>query len=146
MGIEPPEIEMASSSSIVQIVAIPSDAITATLSFWAWRGTEESGGSGELAGVKWRPSLAGVNLDALTYDDDVQEIILFTQDAPGDPWDTVLQEVEREKRTDAGWVESSYDLTPHVGKSVMLYINVFNDGSDGRTWMYVDDVSLEICR
>ena len=34
------------------------------------------------------------------------------------------------------------------GRSLVLYFEVYNDGTgpQGRTWMFVDDVSVEACR
>jgi hypothetical protein len=33
----------------------------------------------------------------------------------------------------------------HAGKTVKVHFGAYNDGWDGVTAMYVDDVSLEIC-
>ena len=45
------------------------------------------------------------------------------------------------------WQYRTFDLTPYRGRTVILYFEVYNNstGSTGRTWMYVDDVSVEAC-
>jgi len=141
LGIAPPTSDFAGTSSVLQTFGIPTDTITATLSFWAWRGSEEPGATGQAFGQ----ALEGISLQDLVYDDDVQEVLLFSRGNPGDPW-LLLAELERNKETNATWEESVYDLSAHAGLEIMLYINVYNDGTDGRTWMYVDDVSVELCR
>ncbi|MCB0061575.1 MAG: hypothetical protein KDE19_05655, partial [Caldilineaceae bacterium] len=51
----------------------------------------------------------------------------------------------RTRQTSGGWQERSADLSAYRGRTVSLYMNVYNDGSGGRTWMYVDSVSLSSC-
>ncbi len=43
------------------------------------------------------------------------------------------------------WQEKTSDLTPFAGQQVILYFVVDNDGSGGRTGMYLDDVQLFFC-
>ena len=43
------------------------------------------------------------------------------------------------------WSEEVIDLSQYRGRSLVLYFNVYNDGSGGRTAMYIDDVSLQVC-
>ena len=56
---------------------------------------------------------------------------------------TLMKGQENDRR----WKQASFDLTAYRGMSLVLYIEVFNDstGSTGRTWMYVDDVSVLAC-
>ena len=44
------------------------------------------------------------------------------------------------------WMCKEYDLTHHAGRRIWLYFGVFNDGAERAMAMYVDDVSLEVCR
>jgi hypothetical protein len=43
------------------------------------------------------------------------------------------------------WLYQSLDLTPWLGRDVLVYFNVFNNGGSGRAKMIVDDVSLQLC-
>jgi hypothetical protein len=43
------------------------------------------------------------------------------------------------------WKQVTYDLSPYRGMAIVLYFNVINDGDGYRTWMYVDDVSVNVC-
>ena len=43
------------------------------------------------------------------------------------------------------WRAVASDLTRFAGQSVVIYFNVLNDGDGQRSWMYVDDVSVEVC-
>ncbi len=70
---------------------------------------------------------------------DVQYVMILDEDG---------QEVEMlisQRRDDRQWMSHQFDLTPYAGWTVELYFGVYNDGSDGVTAIYVDDVSLEIC-
>ena len=53
-----------------------------------------------------------------------------------------------EKSTAAGdgqWRQRSFDLTAFAGRTVVLYFNVYNNGSGAQQWNHLDDVSLAIC-
>lgn len=43
------------------------------------------------------------------------------------------------------WQPLSFDVSDFMGQTIMVYINVYNNGVGGRTAMYVDDVYLEVC-
>ena len=43
------------------------------------------------------------------------------------------------------WIHKEIDVTRYLGRNVIVYFNVFNDGGTGRAAMYLDDVSLTIC-
>lgn len=47
---------------------------------------------------------------------------------------------------DGQWTHASYDLSEYLGRTIYLYFNVTNDGDGARTWMYLDDVSLQVCQ
>jgi len=46
---------------------------------------------------------------------------------------------------DGVWSNATFDLSDYAGRTVTIYFNVSNDGDGARTWMYLDDVSLEVC-
>ena len=45
------------------------------------------------------------------------------------------------------WQYTTFDLTPYRGQSIVLYFEVYNDdiSTGARTWMYLDDVSVQAC-
>lgn len=56
-----------------------------------------------------------------------------------------LRQVWSAAGNDATWKTLQFDLSDFLGQTITLYINVRNNGSDGVTAMYVDDVVLEAC-
>ena len=116
---------------------IPANAVSTTLGFWWKRGTQETRLPAQAGGA---PSQRLGAKAALDYYADVHEVLLL------DPQTyRPLAVLERALANDAGWVMASHDLTPWRGRSVVVYFGVFNTNYGGRTWMYVDDVSLTIC-
>jgi hypothetical protein len=51
----------------------------------------------------------------------------------------------RQVQTDGQWRHMTFDLSPYRGRRIVLYFNVINDGNGQRTWMYLDDVSVNLC-
>jgi hypothetical protein len=51
----------------------------------------------------------------------------------------------RALRNDRAWRQVEADLTRFAGRDVVLYFNAFNEGDGQRTWMFVDDVSVQAC-
>jgi hypothetical protein len=49
------------------------------------------------------------------------------------------------KRNDAAWLTCSYDTSEYLDQAITLYFGVKNDGANGISAMYVDDVSLQVC-
>jgi hypothetical protein len=112
--------DATSFSSIMQEVTIPMVGNAVTLRWWQWVGTEES-----------TTTAPGTTSDR-------QEVLLLT------PADQVIAVIQRTRQTSGGWQEVTADLNGYRGQTLKLYFNVYNDGINGRTWMYIDDVQL-IC-
>lgn len=114
---------LQSYSSISQQITIPGDADALTLKWWQWRGTEEA--------TSLTPGAAA----------DRQEVLLLT--TTGEP----LEVIRRERNNESGWQEVIIELnaTVYRARTILVYFNVFNDGANGRTWMYIDDVALTTC-
>ncbi len=109
--------DMQNWSSAVQLVTLPSNIVSATLSFWIWPESEDPSGDRQRLG--W--------LDT----DRVFQSIL---------WDNA----DLNART---WVPVEVPLSGFAGQSFYLYFNAYNDGDgQGLTRMYLDDVSLVYCR
>jgi len=107
----------ASYSSGYQIVTVPSAATSASLSFWCRPGSQASA-------------------------DDFQRVLLLR---PGSY--TLVATLMKALESDGVWKPRSFDLTAYRGQSIVLYFEVYNNSTDatGRTWMFVDDVSLQVC-
>jgi hypothetical protein len=105
----------SSYSSARQWVTIPWSHPRVILQFWA---------------NTWAESLTG---------DDKQEVLLL---APGD---TVMAVPWRVLQNQRVWLPHSFDLIGLAGQTFAVYFNVVNDGSGGRTAMYVDDAHLWAC-
>ena len=43
------------------------------------------------------------------------------------------------------WSEYQFNLAPYAGRTIWLHFGTYNDGLDGISSMFVDDVSLDIC-
>ncbi len=103
-------------SRMHQTITLPNtDSIT--LSFWYWPGSEETG-NGDWQQVRLVDTTAG------------NEVTLMR----------VLED-------DRIWKNAVFDLTGRAGHTVQLYFEVYNNytNPNGRTWMYVDDVSVQAC-
>jgi hypothetical protein len=105
-------------SSLYQTISLPGDAESITLTFRYWPGTEGARG-------------------------DSQRVFLLK---PGSY--TRLKKLMMGLENDRQWKEASFDLTRYKGRKVVLYFSVYNNstGAKGRTWMYLDDVSIQVCR
>ena len=108
-------------SSVRRLVTIPSDASSAIVSWRALYRTQE--------GVDAQPSRFV----------DRQDFVLLS---PG--LDTIAVPFRTRSNT-AGYQITSIDLSGYRGRTLYLYFNAFNDGDGARTWMYLDDVALEVC-
>ncbi len=107
----------AAYSTVYQTITIPSTAEYVTLSYWYKPGTEATSG-------------------------DWQRVLLLN------PNYTVLADLTGQRLEGFNeWTYQTFDLTPYKGRTVVLYFEVFNNstGSTGRTWMYIDDVSVQAC-
>ncbi|MBL7184384.1 MAG: N-acetylmuramoyl-L-alanine amidase [Anaerolineae bacterium] len=109
-----------SYSSIYQEVTIPGDATSATLSFWYYPLCE----------------------DTLPYD--WQGAIIYE---PPWPWELLAWAMPQICSDSQTWTHHTFDLTSYKGQTIILYFNVYNNGLDNRkTAMYLDDVSVQVCR
>ena len=136
-GIEPADANMMTWSSFYQTFSIPANATSVTLRVWWYRQTEETTTS--VLTSAGQPS-EGDGLSILPYTEDLQELLLLNGYNL-----SLVAELDRSRVNQGTWVQETYDLSPWRGWTLALYFNAYNDGVGGRTWMYVDDVSLQIC-
>jgi len=73
-------------------------------------------------------------------EDDYQELVLLDGKTG-----RTLAILWRVNRNDQQWYSESFDLTRYLGKTLIVYFNVRNQGGFGRAAMYLDDVSLVLC-
>lgn len=102
-------------STAYQSILLPAAAEQIVLTYWEHPGTTGDGG-------------------------DARESILFRPDF------SVLRTLTRQ--TGAGndqWTQRSFDLSDLRGQTVVLYFNVFNNGSGATLVNYLDDISLQSC-
>ena len=105
----------SSYSSARQWVTIPWSHPRVVLQFWAYT---------------WAQSLSGA---------DRQQAVLL---APGD---TVMSVPWKVLQNQQSWQPHSFELIGLAGQTFAVYFNVINDGTGGRTAMYVDDAHLWAC-
>jgi hypothetical protein len=132
-GILPGELDKFSYSSTRQLVKIPSDASNATLRVWLYPRSEESLSlalpeklDGKIFG---KDSLAG----------DVQYVLVL------DPFNNILETLLWMRSDSRVWSLYEFNLSMYAGENIKIHIGTYNDGAFGRTSMFVDDVSLEVC-
>ncbi|MEM7125738.1 MAG: dockerin type I domain-containing protein [Chloroflexota bacterium] len=115
LGIQTGQPNVFSHSTVYQSITIPSEAESVTLQYW-----ERTGGEGNAS--------------------DYREIMLLNANF------TVRQLLERDPSTGNNtWTLRSFDLSNHRGRSLVLYFNVYNNGSGPSLWNIIDDVTISTC-
>ncbi len=134
VGIVEPGDNVYSYSSVRQTVSVPTDTISATLRFWLYPMSGEPPGA--LIPPLW-PLAASIEEAALAGD--VQYVIVIDEN-------DVTSSLVSQRTNDQAWTFYEFgDLGIYAGQTIKLQFGVYNDGADGVTAMYVDDVSLEVC-
>lgn len=119
-----------SYSSVRQGVTIPANAGQATLSFWLWELTTEN----TAKPVARQPEIY-TRIDA-PLSSDVQYVMVLNSN------NQLIQTVFWERQNYRTWRFVTIDLLAFRGQFIKLHFGTFNDGYDGYTGMFVDDVSL----
>ncbi|MEZ4728694.1 MAG: hypothetical protein R3E79_16290 [Caldilineaceae bacterium] len=102
-------------STAYQTVALPATAEQIVLTYW-----ERPGATGDSG--------------------DYREVIALRTDF------TVLRSLERQPGAgNEQWTQRTFDLTDLRGQSIVLYLNVYNNGSGATLVNYLDDLSLQSC-
>jgi hypothetical protein len=153
-GIINSSINLYSYSSFQQLVTIPADAQSADLTFYLWMESNDPGATnGVVPSASSTPlpfeegmlSAAGLPpgvLPILLSDpaSDVQYVSILDQNQ------NLLETLVWQKKNAPGWVELKFNLLKYKGKSIYLHFGTYNDGLNGITAMFVDEVTLDICR
>lgn len=106
-----------SISAVEQTINLPAGAGSIVLSFWYYTSYDASPGAGDLQYVD-------------IYNSFNNQLIA-----------RVISEQSNRRQ----WVMEDFDLTPFASQQIRLVFVVNNDGLNGRTAMYVDDVSILAC-
>jgi hypothetical protein len=122
LGIEEAAGNLFSFSSVEQGVTIPGDASAARLSFW-YQALRPSSGQ------------------ALPGDTGRDYGYVLAQEAGGG-W-RILSIIGQ---ATADWARLELDLMPFAGQTIVLRFGVRNDGQGAAMAIYMDDVSLQVCR
>jgi hypothetical protein len=145
-GVVPPTVDGYSHSPFYQRISIPAGAPNPSLSFWYKAHSEDLTRANwqafDWSGYDPAAIIAGQEVDQRCCGGgDWQEMLLLDANYRLLPGGVVLRQV----RNDGTWVQRTFDLSPFRGQTVVLYYNTINDGNGRRTWMYVDDVSVNLC-
>jgi hypothetical protein len=136
-GIVNPADNRYAYSSGRQLVAIPANATSATLGLYIYPISGESA-------LKPLPALPQSLLDDLFGDaplaNDLQYVLILNQS------NQVIDTLLWQRSNSQAWALKEFDLLGYAGYSIKIQVGTYNDGYDGITAMYVDDVLLEICR
>lgn len=139
-GIVDPAAKNVYSYSSVRskIITIPADASSATLRLWLYPISNDVAN----APVAAAPTGPNFGNEALAYD--AQYVLVLR---PGSNWenDTLLETLLWVRSNNQVWTFHEFNLSKYAGQTIKIQAGTYNDGYDGRTGMYVDDVALEIC-
>jgi hypothetical protein len=134
-GILLPADNIFSYSDFRQAVHIPSGAAVAKANFWLYTH------SGETMNLSQSEMLTptGRPFNETTLTGDLQYVLILDQ---YQNWiDTLVWQ-----RTNEGyWHYYEFDLRRYAGRTIYLQFGTFNNGVNGITSMFVDDVSLDNC-
>lgn len=124
-----------SYSDFRQAVQIPSGATVATVHFWLYTLTGETTSLAQAEQVL--PT--GKPFEQTTLTGDLQYVLILDQDQN---WiDTLVWQ----RTNDGYWHYYEFDLRHYAGDTIYLQFGSYNNGLDGITSMFVDDVSLNNC-
>jgi len=123
-------------SSARQVVTIPATGSGATLSFYLYPASGEATAVSQAA-LFPENRFATADQPAQPASGDAQYVLLL------DPATQVLRQTLYWDVSNAqAWQRYQVNLSAYRGQSLMLLFGAYNDGANGRTALYVDDVSL----
>jgi hypothetical protein len=122
-----------SYSDARQFVRIPSSSSTATLSMWVYQLTGES----TAVYLPAAPTHGPFALQEVSKD--IQYVLILDQ------YQNWIGTLLWQRQNTAAWTNYTFDLSNYIGRSIYIQFGTYNDGADGVTTMYVDDVSLQAC-
>ncbi|MFC1996606.1 cohesin domain-containing protein [Chloroflexota bacterium] len=136
-GIFDPNDNTYSWSSGNQIVTIPNSADDATLTFWNYPRSGESTVQRLSASIWAR--IVGITPDtALAFD---MQYVAVKDLTAGTDATVIWWQISNSRE----WENVELDLSDYTGHEIQLWFTTFNDGYDGVSSMFIDDVSLLVC-
>lgn len=143
-GIYDPKHNIYSYSSARQFVTIPADATSAVLNFYRLLFRDELVLMPEMVDAdNSLPALPPIGLpfpESVNLDDDVQMVLVL--DAYGNTQSVLVWTIQN----NAVWVNENFNLMDFAGRTIQLYFGTFNNGLLKNSAMYIDDVTLTVCR
>lgn len=119
-------------SSARQQITIPGDMTSARLRMWLYPIFED-------VAEKYVARPSGIDaLDAPTIGD-VQYVVVLNQ------YDELMEFVLSIQSDTRQWGFYEFNLDKYIGKTIKVEIGTYNDGINGVSALYADDVSLELC-
>jgi len=126
------------SSARTKTITIPADAGSATLRLWLYPISNDVAN----APVAAAPTGPDFGNEALAYD---AQYVLVLKPGATLADDTLLETLLWVRSNNQVWTFHEFNLSKYAGQTIKIQAGTYNDGYDGRTGMYVDDVALEIC-
>ena len=123
-----------SDSTAEQKVSIPAGTTNAILTFWI---KPYSGDTGILT-LPPEPA-AGASLDSVITSSDVQYVLIL--DSNLHIIDSLIWQLSNSRT----WTTYQFNLAEYAGKTIWVHFGTTNNGLNGISSMYVDDVSLDNC-
>jgi hypothetical protein len=137
-GITDPLDNIYSYSDFSQTVSLPLNDDTYTLGMWLYTL------SGEVLAGQTQSNIQ----DTLVYGRPFRESVLSTDKQYVlvlNQYGYVIDYLWITLRDEAAWVYHQFDLSEYAGWTITLQFGTYNDGYDGISAMYVDDVTLQQC-
>jgi hypothetical protein len=114
-GLPPGAVNRLTYSSAFQTVTIPANATSATLTYWERPGGGSDGG-------------------------DLREALLL------DTSYSLLRTLERTRTAGTDeWQPRTFDISAYRGRTVVVYVNVYNNGSGPQFVNYYDEMAVTVC-
>ncbi len=135
-GIDPPDFNIYSYSSARQKVTLSNNAKSAKLSMWVY---PISGGTNlTLASPKLT---FGEPFGTQYFSGDFQYILVLDQ------YNNLIASLDIDLSNSQTWTHKSFDLLNYSGWGpIKIHFGTYNNGYGGITAIYVDDVTLEVCK
>lgn len=132
-GIVSPYDNWYSYSDAGQWVTIPGSVTSAILRIW------EYPSSSEYATLALPEKPDGKYYNELNLNSDAQYVLVLNQ------YGYILETLLWQRSNAKTWVSHEFNLKKYAGQTIKIQFGTYNDGYNGITSMYMDDVTLEIC-
>ncbi len=133
-GITDPAQNRSSYSSARQMITVPAGTSSATLTFWLKPYSAQVVGNSVLA----EPAI-GTQVDSVQMSGDVQYVLVLDSNF------NIIQYLVWQISNSQAWTQYQLNLAGFAGKTIWLHFGTFNDGLEGVSSMFVDDVTLDVC-